>query len=98
MPSPTPVKITPPASPRRAGGTCFNTAGAASAISAPPDIPAANRHVKYQANDKGAAQPKKAAVAAIIMSRSAAAVPIRAAIGRASSAPPRYPAKFAAAR
>jgi hypothetical protein len=86
MPSPTPVKITPPAIPRRACGTCGNTVGAARTMSTPPATPAARRQTKYHANDSGAAHAKKAAVASAIMARSIGTGPARAAT---SSAPAR---------
>jgi hypothetical protein len=44
------------------------------------------------------AQAKNAALAATIIQRSTEAALARAAIGRASKAPPRYPARFAAPR
>src|ERR1700739_4144123 len=77
---------------------CASTTGAASAIRAPPEIPDAKRQAKNQPKESGKAQAKKAALAAIITPRSIAAAPARAAIGRASKAPPRYPARFAAPR
>ncbi len=98
MPSPTPVKTTPPASPRCADGTCGSTTGAASAISTPPEMPEAKRQVKNQPKESGNAQAKNAAVVAIIMPRSAGLAPAFSAIGRASRAPARYPARLAAPR
>ena len=75
---------------------CGSTTGAASAIKAPPDTPDAKRQTKNQPKESGKAQAKNAALATTIIPRSAGPVPARAAIGRASKAPPRYPAKFAA--
>jgi len=98
MPRPTPVKIAPLASPRRDGWTCRITSGAASAIKAPPETPDAKRQTKNQPKESGKAQAKNAALATIIIPRSAGAAPACAAIGRASKAPPRYPARFAAPR
>ena len=89
MPRPTPVKIAPPASPRRPGGTCGSTVGAASTISAPPAPPAAARQAKNHQNEIGAAQAKKAAVTRTIIARSTVAGAARRASGRAPSAPAR---------
>jgi hypothetical protein len=89
MPRPTPVKMTPPASPRRAAGTCGSTVGAASTMRAPPAAPAARRQAKYQANDSGAAHAKKATVASAIIARRTKTGSVRAAMVRASSAPAR---------
>ena len=87
MPSPTPVKITPPARPRRAGGTCGRTVGAASTMRAPPATPDARRQTKNQANDSGTAQAKNATVASAIMVRRVATGPQRDASDDARSAP-----------
>lgn len=89
MPSPTPVKMTPPARPRRAGGTWGSTMGAASAMSAPPATPAPRRQAKYQENDSGVAQAKNATVASASMARSTSTPPAFRAIAGASSAPAR---------
>jgi hypothetical protein len=98
MPMPTPVKIAPPASPRRDDGTCGSTTGAASAIKTPPETPEANRQTKNQPKESGNAQAKNAAVATIIIARKLGAAPARSAIGRAARAPARYPARLAAPR
>ena len=83
------MKIEPPASPRRDAGTCGNTAGAASAISTPPEMPAAKRHTKNQQKESGKAQARNDIPARIIMPRSAGVAPVRSAIGRADKAPAR---------
>ena len=72
-PSPTPVKMAPPTSPRWPAGTCGSTASAASTIIVPPAIPAAKRQVKNQANGSGKAQAKNEAVASSIIARKTAA-------------------------
>ena len=77
---------------------CGSTIGAASAIKAPPEIPDAKRQTKNQPNESGNAQAKNAALTTTIIPRSVGAAPTRAAMGRASKAPPRYPARFAAPR
>src|SRR3954453_3634357 len=56
MPRPTPVKIAPPAMPRRVGGITAITVGAANAISTPPVPPDRKRQVKNQAKLTGMAQ------------------------------------------
>ena len=89
MPSPTPVKMAPPASPRRAAGTWASTAGAATTINAPPAIPAEKRQPKNHTKESGIAQPKNVAVASNSIPRKAVAVPMRAATGRPSNAPTR---------
>jgi hypothetical protein len=89
MPRPTPVKIAPPASPRRAAGTCASTTGAASTVSTPPATPAANRQTKNHEKGSGAAHAKNAAVATNIMERNRVAVGTEAAVRRASRAPAR---------
>ena len=61
MPRPTPVKIAPLASPRRADGTCGSTAGAASTISTPPAKPEAKRQTKNHPKESGIAEAKKVA-------------------------------------
>ena len=53
MPRPTDVKITPPASPRFAAGTCGSTLGAASTISTAPATPEAKRQRKNHAKGSG---------------------------------------------
>ena len=98
MPSPTPVKIAPPARPRRAAGTCGSTVGAARTISTPPATPDARRQTKNHANASGTEQAKKAAVASSIMARRIETGPKRAASDDASSAPAVYPARLAAPR
>src|SRR5438552_4075135 len=77
---------------------CGSTTGAASAIKAPPEIPDAKRQTKNQPKESGKAHAKNAALATTIIARSAGVAPARAAVGRASKAPPRYPARFAAPR
>ena len=89
MPSPTPVKMSPPASPRRAAGTCGSTVGGARTIRVPPARPARKRQRKNQRKDSGVAQPKKAPVASSIMPRSTRAAGRRAARWRAATAPTR---------
>ena len=89
IPSPTPVKMIPPANPRRAAGTTGSKVGAASTINMPPARPAAKRQTKNQRNESGRAQAKKAVVASAIIMRSRRAAGIRATSGRASSAPAR---------
>ena len=89
MPSPTPVKMMPPASPRRSAGTSAQHSGRRGTISMPPARPAAERQRKNQRKESGRAQAKKAAVASAIIMRSTRAVGMRAASGRASSAPAR---------
>src|SRR5574337_1111153 len=97
-PAPIPVKITPLTSPLLLGGTCGSTAGAASTINTPPDIPEMTRQAKNQRNGSCIAQAKNAADAAIIIARSEKTAPVRAAAGRASNTPTRYPARLAAPR
>ena len=53
IPTPTPMKIAPPATPRREAGTWGRTFGAASTISAPPATPATKRQTKNQAKPTG---------------------------------------------
>jgi hypothetical protein len=89
MPRPTPVKMTPLATPRRSRRTWGSTVGAARTMSTPPAIPAAARQTKYHANDTGTAHAKNPAVASAIMARSAVTRSARAASQRASSAPAR---------
>ena len=89
MPRPTPVKMAPPARPRRSGGTCGSTEGAARTITTPPATPEAKRQRKNQAKDSGSAQAKKATVTSAIMPRSIRGAPARRASDRAQSAPPR---------
>jgi len=98
MPSPTPVKIAPPARPRRRGGMPGITLGAASAISTPPVPPDKKRQKKNQAKPSGNAQARRLAAVASIEPRSKAGVPVRAATARAPIAPARYPARLAAPR
>ena len=83
------MKINPPASPRRNGGTCGSTVGAASTISTPPASPAAKRQRVNHRNDQGVAQAKKASVASAIIARSATGAGTAAVTRRASSAPAR---------
>jgi hypothetical protein len=89
MPRPTPVKIAPPAKPRRDAGTCGSTASAASTISAPPEIPAAKRQRKNHENETGCAQAKNDAVATSISVRKTTLTRAIAVIRRATSAPRR---------
>jgi hypothetical protein len=89
MPRPTPVKMTPPATPRRSGRTWGKTVGAASTMSTPPATPAARRQTRYHANDRGDAHAKNAAVAKAIIARRSSTASTRAASHRASSAPAR---------
>ena len=98
IPRPTPVKIAPLASPRRDGGICGRTSGAANAINAPPATPDPTRQAKYHQKESGKAHAKNATVAIAIIARKIGAAPAVAAIRRASTAPARYPAKFAAPR
>ncbi|MCY1439120.1 hypothetical protein D9M71_553410 [compost metagenome] len=98
IPTPTPMKITPPARPRREGGTCASTVGAARTISAPPATPESNRQAKNQAKDRGQAQAKNATLASSIMPLRVARVEVLAASVRPKIAPARYPARFAAPR
>ena len=72
--------------------------GAASTINAPPDSPAAKRQTKNHVKESGEAQAKKLAVASTIIARSTWGAEARAAMAWASSAPARYPARFAAPR
>ena len=89
MPRPTPVKISPPARPRRAAGTCGSTVGGASTMSEPPARPARKRQRTNQRKDRGVAQAKKAAVATSIMPRSTWAAGTRSVSHRAARAPTR---------
>ena len=89
IPRPTPVKITPAASPRREAGTYGSTASAASTISAPPDTPAAKRQTKNHAKDSGWAQAKNDAAASSIIARSTTATGAAPAMRGAASAPAR---------
>src|SRR5260370_28413978 len=77
---------------------CGSTIGAASAISAPPEMPDTKRQRKNQQKESGKAQAKNAALTTTIIPRSVGAAPACAAIGRASKAPPRYPTTFPAPR
>jgi len=89
MPRATPVKTSPPASPRRAAGTYGSTVGGARTMSMPPVRPARKRHPKNQRKDIGVAQAKKAAVAISIMARSTWPTGRRAASQSAPIAPTR---------
>ena len=89
MPAPTPMKMAPPARPRREGLMPGSTAGAASTISIPPARPEAKRQAKNQAKLKGKAQAKKARVASAIEPLSTVTTCMRAEIGRPRSAPAR---------
>jgi len=61
-------------------------------------MPEANRQTKNQPNESGKAQARNEIPATTIIVRSADAAPAWRAIGRASSAPARYPARLAAPR
>ena len=89
MPRPTPVKIAPLASPRRADGTCGSTAGAASTISTPPAKPEAKRQTKNHPKESGIAEAKKVAAASAIIARSTDGAERARAIACAASAPAR---------
>jgi len=92
------MKMAPLARPRRAAGMCASTVGAARTIRAPPERPEAKRQAKNHAKLTGHAQAKNAAVANSIIARRTAEAEARAAIGAASNAPARYPARLAAPR
>ncbi|MNL24405.1 hypothetical protein D3C87_1458360 [compost metagenome] len=98
IPTPTPMKIKPPAKPRREGGTCASTVGAARTIKAPPATPERNRQAKNQAKDTGHAQAKNAMLASSIIARRVNRVEVFDASERPKRAPARYPARFAAPR
>ena len=89
MPAPTPMKIAPPARPRREALMLGSTVGAARTISAPPAKPAAERQAKNQAKLSGKAQAKKARLASAIEALSTVTTRTRAEIGRPRSAPAR---------
>ncbi|MNF93771.1 hypothetical protein D3C84_764570 [compost metagenome] len=89
MPTPTPMKMTPPASPRREAGTCARTVGAASTISAPPAVPERKRQAKNHAKDTGQAQAKNARLASNIIALRVNAVEVLAAKDRPEIAPAR---------
>src|SRR4051794_9031044 len=89
MPRPTPVKIAPPAMPRRVGGIAAITVGAASAISTPPVPPDRKRQAKNQAKLTGKAQANRLAAVSSIAACTVATAPKRAARARAPSAPAR---------
>ena len=96
IPSPTPAKIAPLASPRRRSATWGSTAGAASTISTPPLMPDSSRQAKNHGNGAGTEQAKNATAASSIAPRSSGATATRPASGRPSKAPARYPTRFAA--
>ncbi len=89
MPAPTPMKIAPPARPRREGLMLGSTVGAARTISAPPAKPEAKRQPKNQAKSSGKTQAKKARVASAIDALSTVTTRMRAEIGRPRRAPAR---------
>src|SRR3954470_23070683 len=89
MPIPTPVKIAPPAMPRRPGGIAAITVGAASAISTPPVPPDRKRQAKNQAKLTGTAQANRLAQVSSIAACKVATAPKRALRARAPSAPAR---------
>ena len=89
MPSPTPVKITPAASPRRCAGTHGRTAGGAITIRTAPARPEPKRQTMNQEKARGAAQAKNEAAARSIIPRSRIGIGIRAASARPASAPAR---------
>jgi len=89
MPRPTPAKIMPPTMPRLPGAVCGSTVDAASTMITPPLNPARKRQVKNQRKATGTEQARQDSVASTMVPRSAGTAPVRAAIGRASSAPAR---------
>lgn len=82
-----PVKMTPPARPRREGATCESTVGAARTIRTPPAKPEARRQAKNQANETGNAQAKNATDASSIIVRIKEAAELSLSMGCASKAP-----------
>lgn len=62
-------------------------ADATSTMTTPPAMPDMKRHEKYQPNDSGTAQARKAAVIHTIISRSVRSLPRRAPTARPISAP-----------
>src|SRR5215472_9286237 len=96
MPRPTPVKITPPATPRRPGGIAAITVGAARAMSTPPVPPETKRQTKNQPKLRGNAQANRLIAVSSIADRKVVFAPRRAATNRAPSAPAKYPARLAA--
>src|SRR5205814_7114021 len=76
----------------------WRTNGPHIATTAHPNNPDAKPQTKNQPKESGKAHAKNAALATTIIARSAGVAPARAAVGRASKAPPRYPARFAAPR
>ncbi|MNL16969.1 hypothetical protein D3C87_1380370 [compost metagenome] len=89
MPTPTPMKMIPPASPRRDAGTCASTVGAASTISAPPDVPERKRQAKNHTKDTGQAQAKNARLASNIIALRVNTVEVFVAMERPKIAPTR---------
>ena len=89
MPSPTPVKMMPPARPRRAGGTPGKMCDAANTINAPPAAPAMNRHTKYHENAKGKMHPANEIAALSIINCNVRRLPNAFAMARAVIAPAR---------
>ena len=89
MPSPRPAKIAPLTMPRREGGTCASTDGAAVTINTPPANPEAKRHPKNQTNEMGQAQAKKAKTATSIIVRTSLTLDTCRASTRAPKAPAR---------
>lgn len=83
------MNMKPLTAPRRAGGMCGKTVGAASTISAPPPMPETKRQVKNHAKSTGQAQAKSATVVIVIMARRTARADDRATSGPASKAPAR---------
>ncbi len=79
--------MAPPAAPLRAGGTCGRMVPATSTMTIPPAIPDMKRHAKYQPNDSGTAQARKAAVIHTIIRRSVRSLPSRAPTVRPIHAP-----------
>jgi len=89
MPRPMPANTRPLARPRWRGGMCASTVGAASTMSAPPEMPETMRQPKNHAKSSGQAQAASEATVASIIARSTPRTGQRADIGPPSSAPAR---------
>ena len=89
MPSPTPVRITPLATPRREAGTWAITLEGARIIRAPPTMPDSSRQTKNQANGILTQHAAKDTAASSMAPRSTLRMPNHCPKRRAATAPPR---------
>ena len=89
IPSATPVRISPLASPRRSGGTWAMTADGARTISIPPVTPASIRQAKNHGNGSLVQHAASDRADSSMAPRTTLRTGSRAATGRAANAPPR---------